>query len=397
MKNKILEISRELHDEITALRREIHVNPELGFKEKFTTIKIKESLECAGLEVLPLDMESGVLAILKGTKKKEGAPVTALRADIDALSIQECTNLDYSSANAGVMHACGHDGNLAVMVGVAHVLSRLKNEFSGVVKFIFQPAEETLLGACKMIDSGVLENPKVDYIFACHSWPYLPVGKIGIYSGSYMASADAFYIEVSAPGTHGGYPHCSPDPVSAATQMVQAINCIVSREIDTTDPAVISVCQINGGTSFNIIPNLVTLSGTIRCHSSENRQRLHSALKRVVAGVSSTCDCGYEIDILPLVPPVRNSAKAIDFVEQAAKSTLGEKWVAELTTPSMGSEDFSLYLEKVPHGAFIRVGNTVPGELSIPLHNNKFDYNDRSLPHAMAVMAQTVLDVQNSQ
>lgn len=394
MNNQIVEKCNELHDEISSLRHAIHANPELGFHEKFATKTIENSLKQAGLEIVPLDLDVGVVGLLQGTRKNINPLVTALRADIDALPIQELTGLDYSSTKPGTMHACGHDGNLAVMVGVAHVLSQIKDQFSGVVKFIFQPAEELLEGARKMISCGVLENPSVDYIFACHSWPDLPVGKIGTFTGNYMAAADSFEIKIMAPGTHGGYPHRSPDPVTAAAHAIQAINGIVSREIDAADTAVISVCTLNGGNSFNVIPNTVLLSGTIRSHSSQVQKKLHSALTRVVAGVASTHDCQCETNIKTLVPTVDNSPKAIDIIKQAVKNSIGEEWLEELDAPCMGSEDFSLYLEKVPKGAFIRVGNTSIGGPYIPLHNNRYNYNDQSLPHAMAVIAQTVLDLQ---
>lgn len=273
MSKKIFDKARELKKELIKIRQNIHQHPELAFKEIRTTIIIKEELKKLGITLIPLKSETGVYGLLKGEKKSSNETVTALRADIDALPIQEQSGVEYQSVNEGIMHACGHDGHTAILLGVAKMLSSMKSDFSGVVKFIFQPAEEVFGGAKMMVEEGVLLNPSVNTIVALHSYPQLEVGKIGIYDGVYMASADKFTIKIVGKGAHGAYPHRSVDPIVTAAQVVVALQVIISREIDALDKAVISICGIKGGRAFNIIPEIVTLVGTVRCHNPELRNK----------------------------------------------------------------------------------------------------------------------------
>ena len=327
MSKKIFDKARELKKELIKIRQNIHQHPELAFQEIRTTTIIKEELKKLGITLIPLKSETGVYGLLK---------------------------VEYQSVNEGILHACGHDGHIAILLGVAKMLSSMKSDFSGVVKFIFQPAEEVFGGAKMMVEEGVLVNPSVNTIVALHCYPLLEVGKIGIYDGVYMASADKFTIKIVGKGAHGAYPHKSVDPIVTAAQVVIALQEIISREINALDKAVISICGIKGGRAFNIIPEIVTLVGTVRCHNPELRNAIKEKMERIIKGVTSAYKCSYHFDYEFCVSQVINTPEINDLIAKAAKESLGEGKVEILDYPAMGSEDFSVYLEKVPNGAFFR-------------------------------------------
>lgn len=387
-------LAHELAGEMISFRRDLHRHPELAFQEERTTAKIKQALAAEGVETAELTAATGALGILRGEGPKGPGPVVALRADMDALPVEEKSGQDYSSLNPGVMHACGHDGNVAMVLGAAKILARMRGELSGVVKFIFQPAEETFTGAEAMIRAGALDAPPVEHIFALHSWPELPTGHIGLYPGAYMASADRFRISLRAGGTHGAYPHHSPDTVLAAAEMVQRLHCIISRELEAGRRAVLSVCMIHGGNAFNVIPRQVELTGTMRCLGAGVREQLAAAVERVVQGIASANACQWDLAVERQVPPLTNSPEALEAVRASAERVLGPGWVENLANPSMGSEDFAFYLERVPRGALVRVGITPPGAEPTPLHSDRFVFDDGALENGMTVLAQTVLDLQ---
>lgn len=393
MSKKIFDKARELKKELIKIRQNIHQHPELAFKEIRTTTIIKEELKKLGITLMPLKSETGVYGLLKGEKKSSNETVTALRADIDALPIQEQSGVEYQSVNEGTMHACGHDGHIAILLGVAKMLSSMKSDFSGVVKFIFQPAEEVFGGAKMMVGEGVLKNPSVNTIVALHCYPLLEVGKIGIYDGVYMASADKFTIKIVGKGAHGAYPHKSIDPIVTAAQVVIALQEIISREIDALDKVVISICGIEGGRVFNIIPEIVTLVGTVRCHNPELRNAIKEKMERIIKGVTSAYNCSYHFDYELCVSQVINTPEINDLIAKAAKESLGEGKVEILDYPAMGSEDFSVYLEKVPNGAFFRLGITDTGKDPLIPHGNHFNFNDEAIPYGVAVLTQLILDL----
>jgi len=388
---EILQKACEIKEYLIQTRRHIHQNPELGFKEFKTTSFVKRELERMGIEVVPLNVETGVLGILRGEKKGLGA-VTAVRADIDALPVVEQTRLSYASRNEGVMHACGHDGHTAVLLGVGRLLSSMREKFCGSVKLVFQPAEEILGGAKNMIESGVLENPKVDAIIALHGWPWLENGKIGIFEGPYLASADKFKVKIiGSGGGHGAYPHTCADPVLASAHAVVALQSIVSREIDALDKVVISVCTLNGGKAFNIIPEEVRLSGTVRCLNENIRKTIEGRIDRIIKGIAATFGCKYELEYCYKVPMLVNDPEVIELLIRAANDVLGEGHVVQLDRPVMGSEDFSIFINNVTHGAFFRLGLTNPGEEPMIPHNAHYNFNDEALPIGVAVLTQFVL------
>ncbi len=389
---RVNELARELAGPMTSFRRDLHRHPELGFKEKRTSRAIESLLAQSGINIVPLGTQPGVLGVIEGRAALDSHPVTALRADMDALPLKEKTGLEYSSNYPDVMHACGHDGNTAMVVGAGIILSRLKESYGGTVKLIFQPGEETLRGAQCMIDQGVLDNPRVDRIFACHGWPWISTGQIGVYPGNYMACAGRFEIKITTSGNHGAYPHQAPDGLLTACEIVQRLNCVVGREVNALDSAVLSVCTINGGQAFNVMPDEVILTGTIRCLNETVETSLKAAIKRIVKGSAQTDRCGYSLAFEDLVPALCNSASGVAAVRAAARQIMPLEDLTVLSQSCMGAEDFSLYLQKVSEGAFIRVGVTPEGQEPVPLHNGSFNFDDQALERGMALLAQIVLD-----
>jgi amidohydrolase/hippurate hydrolase len=391
MSNKIMEEAFGIKDYVAEIKHQIHKNPELSMQEFETTRLVKKELEEMGIEMVPLASELGVLGIIKGTKPgNEG--VTALRADMDALPIQEETDVLYASQNDGVMHACGHDCHTAMLLGAAKLLNGKRDEFSGIVKLIFQPAEEGLGGSVHMINLGVLDNPKVDTIVGLHGKGEYPVGSIDLYSGNYMASADTFTSKVIGKGGHGAYPHKFNDTVLAASHVVVGLQGIVSRQIDAIDSAVISVCTINGGKAMNVIPGEVTISGNVRCQSKEVRDRIEGQMKTVIEGIATAYGCTAVLDYHYGIPPLSNDPDVVERARQAAFKIIGEENIIDIETPAMGSEDFAKYLEIIPHGAFIRMGIKEQGKEAPLYHNKSFVFSDEALPYGVAFFTQYVLD-----
>ena len=394
MKEQVWELVDELRDFMVDARRRIHQNPELGFKEFETTKFIVEELEAAGVEMIPLAMETGVLAIIRGTAEWKGEgepPVAGLRADMDALPIEEATGVPYSSKNKGVMHACGHDGHTAILMATAKALQKGRHLFSGTVKLFFQPAEETLYGAERMIKCGILENPSVDFVAALHGGIEVPLGAVGVYPGPYMASADIFKVKFSGKGTHAAYPHRGTDALSAAAQAVISLQMILAREVDANDRAALSVCQIHGGSAFNIVPQEVEIAGTVRCFTPDVRQKISGRLKAICETVAASYQCEAQVDYTFGIPPVVNDPRETERIAAAAAEVLGEEKVVRLAGPMMGSEDFAYFVEKVPAAVNFRLGLKTDGVVAA--HNPGFNFNDEALPMGMAVFVRYILDV----
>ncbi|MDP8945945.1 MAG: M20 family metallopeptidase [Actinomycetota bacterium] len=377
------EVEENFGEKIVALRRDIHREPELGFDTDRTAEKV-----LAALDGLPLDIETGVarngiVATLRGAGE---GPTVALRADMDALPIQEETDLPFASETEGRMHACGHDGHTSMLVGAAHVLSEMRDRLGGTVKFVFQPAEEGGGGGRVMVDEGVADD--ISSIFALHLWPGLPFGKVATKAGSIMAAADAFEMEITGSGGHGAMPHLAADAVVIAAQVVTTLQTVVSREVDPVKPAVLTVGEIGAGTAFNIIPEKAHLGGTVRTLDPDLRESMPGRIEALARGVAKGMRGDANLDYTFSYPVTVNDEGAADRVLGVAENLFGAESVLELPNPSMGGEDFAFFLEKVP-GAFIWLG---VGEDVSGLHTPQFAFDEEVLPRGSALLAALALE-----
>jgi len=369
-------------EDIVALRREIHKEPELGFDTKKTAEKVLAALDGLPLEIQTGVAENGIVATLKG----EGdGPTVALRADMDALPIHEETDLPFASGTDGKMHACGHDGHTSMLVGAAKALSGMRDRLNGTVKFIFQPAEEGGGGGRVMVEEGVADD--VNSIFALHLWPGLPFGVAATKGGPIMAAADAFEMTVRGSGGHGAMPHLAADAIVIAAQVVTALQTIVSREVDPVAPAVLTVGEIGAGSAFNIIPETARLGGTVRTFDTDLRERMPERIEELAKGVAKGMRGDAELDYKFSYPVTSNDAGAAKLALGVAGELFGEESVEELVHPSMGAEDFSYFLEKLP-GAFIWLG---VGDVS-GLHTSQFAFDEEILPRGAALLTALALE-----
>ncbi len=364
--------------EVIALRRELHANPELSLKEYNTSRRVREMLaRIPGLKILPPMMETDVVAVLNADR---AGPCLALRADMDALPINEETDVPYKSKVPGVMHACGHDGHTAVLVGTAMVLSQMAEALPGKVKFIFQPAEEDQGGANVLCERGVLESPKVDAAVALHSWPQQPVGYLTIRGGPATAANNEFHVTVRGRGGHGAQPHRCVDPIVASAQIITALQTLVSRSVAPLDSAVVTVGQIAAGTACNVIPNECRMKGTIRYYRPETGKMLQDSVRRIVEGTARALGAEAEVAILPGYPPLVNDVKLARLAESAANDLFGAEHVVTTEEPSMGAEDFAFFAQRVP-GMMFRLGIRPENAATAPgLHHPSFNFNDAALP-----------------
>ena len=372
MKIKIREEIKNIKDEIYAIRRHCHRYPELSFKEFNTAETISEHLDKLGISHKKGIGKTGIV----GEINFGPGPTIALRADMDALPIQEENNLDYKSLNDGVMHACGHDGHMAILLGAANALSKNSKLKKGTVRFIFQPAEEGLGGAKYMIEDGCLD--KVDEIYGLHLWNYQLYGEVGIKNGPVMASADLFDIEVSGKGGHGATPQGTVDAIVVASNLVTMLQTIVSRNTNPLESTVLSIGKIKGGHNFNIISDKVHMSGTTRAYTEENRTMIKQRMKEVIEGVSKSFGADIKLNYKDGYPPTVNHSSQVEKVLEAASSVVASG--AKNPYLSMGGEDFSYYLQNKP-GCFFFVGSA-PNEneiLSTPHHCSHFNIDERAL------------------
>jgi amidohydrolase len=372
MKIKIREEIKNIKDEIYTIRRHFHRYPELSFKEFNTAETISQHLNNLGISHKKGVGKTGIV----GEINFGPGPTIALRADMDALPIQEENNLDYKSLNDGVMHACGHDGHMAILLGAANALSKNSKLKKGTVRFIFQPAEEGLGGAKYMIEDGCLD--KVDEIYGLHLWNYQLYGEVGIKDGPVMASADLFDIEVSGKGGHGATPQGTIDAIVVASNLVTMLQTIVSRNTNPLESTVLSIGKIKGGHNFNIISDKVHMSGTTRAYTEENRTMIKQRMKEVIEGVSKSFGADIKLNYKDGYPPTVNHSSQVEKVLEAASSVVASG--AKNPYLSMGGEDFSYYLQNKP-GCFFFVGSA-PNEneiLSTPHHCSHFNIDERAL------------------
>jgi|YelNatPaOPRAMG01_1025707.scaffolds.fasta_scaffold00070_44 amidohydrolase len=384
MRDKILSLSTKIHEELIKIRRTFHQVPELAFEEYKTSKIVSRLLKENGIEVREGLARTGVVGLLHGRGQGK---VVALRADMDALPIAEETNLAFASKNKGVMHACGHDAHMAMLIGAAKILVQLSEDFPGTVKFIFQPSEERNPGGAKIMEEeGVLKDPDVDAIFGQHVTNELPVGKFGFKSGPLMASADEIYITVEGKGGHGAKPHNTVDPVVIASEIVLALQTTISRMRNPLKPSVLTIGAIHGGTAPNVIPNEVRLSATFRAMDETWRKRALNLIRKMCIDIAAASGARCICEISRGYPALQNSEPETSLASECARDLFGSKSTTTIE-PVMAAEDFSFFLEKVP-GSFwwIGVGNKKDGCIE-PLHSSKFNLDEKALQYGSALLA----------
>ena len=371
-------VSPSLIAEAIRWRRDFHACPELGYQEQETSRRVAELLASFGLQVHSGLAGTGVVATLENGP----GPVIGLRADMDALPITEQSDVDYKSRNPGVMHACGHDGHSAMLLAAAAHLAQTRR-FRGTVHFVFQPAEENLGGARKMVEEGLFARFPMDAIYALHNWPGMPLGQVAIGSGAMMASLDAFEITLTGKSCHAAMPERGADPIVAAAQLIMALQTIPSRRLSPQESTVVSITQISGGEAINVLPDKVVLRGTFRCLNNQVRERVRGLIESYVAAQPQVSDVEGKIAWYPGYPVTTTHPAEAQKVREVAIALLGESAVSWNGNPSMASEDFACMLEACP-GAYFWIGTD--GETaSKPLHNAGYDFNDALIPHGVAL------------
>jgi len=380
-------------EEIIEVRRRVHQYPELGFEEKKTAGLIAGHLRALGLDVTEGVGKTGVIGLLRGLQP---GPTLAIRADIDALPIMENTGLPFTSCRSGLMHACGHDAHVAVVLGTAMILKGFQSLLRGNVKFIFQPCEETPPGgAMEMIAMGVMEHPKVQGILGLHVNPLLPSGSIGVKYGTVMAAADMFKIVIRGMGGHGAAPHQAADAIVAAAAAIQALQTIASRRVDPSQPAVVTIGTIAGGCKSNIIADRVEMKGTVRTLCPKLRQRIPSLMEEIIKGTALAYNTEAELAYECGYPPLENSPAMVDLVREAALMVLGPEKVVEIQRSSMGGEDFAYFLQHCP-GAYFYLGVGKDNAVNHPWHHSQFDISETALAFGAATLARAAFDYLNS-
>jgi amidohydrolase len=387
LKTIIREKAEAISDWLVEIRRDLHENPEIGLEETRTSAMVAEKLNQLGLDVKTGIGGTGLAGFLSG---KTPGRVIAIRADMDALPIEEDTGLPFASRNQGVMHACGHDGHVAMALGAARILSEMRKDINGGIKFIMQAAEENYGGAKYMVEEGVLEDPKVDAIIALHINTAENAGKLIIKPGPIESSAGVFKVSVNGKGGHGSAPQACVDPIHIAAHIITALQTMIPRTLDARDPVVLSVCSIQGGTAFNVIPDSVQFGGTVRTLSNERQVEIPEKMEDIIRGITSTFGATYEFTYAPGAPATANEPKMTSLMQRAAAELWGEENVLDMGMPHMGSEDYSYYLQKVP-GVMGMLGARKEDGTVYPSHHSKFDFNERCLPLGAELLAATAI------
>ena len=374
-------------DDIIAIRRDIHKYPELGFDVHRTSELVAEHLKDLGFDVVTGIGKTGVVGDLKGNK---GGPTIGLRADMDALPIQETGDIPYCSVNDGIMHACGHDGHTAMLLGAATVLEQFQEQLKGNIRFIFQPAEEGGGGARYMIEDGCLDT--VDEIYGIHLWNYQKYGEVGVKDGPTMAAADEFAITIKGVGGHGATPQGTVDAVLVSAHLVTALQSIVSRNTNPLESTVVTVGQISGGQNFNVIADKVVLKGTTRAYTEDNRQMIKWRMEEIINGISRTFGADIKFTYMDGYPPTINNEIAYEKLKFSAEKVVGNG--CGLPYLSMGGEDFSYYVQKIP-GCFFFVGSAPTDRefLTVPHHCSHFDIDENALLVGSSIFVQLVEDL----
>ncbi len=382
----IKKIVKDHEDLFIKTRRDLHRIPEPAFREEKTSAYIIDYLEKEGFVPKTGIAKYGVTALLEG---KAPGSTLMIRSDIDALSMTEETGLEFASTHPGVMHACGHDGHMAMVLGAVTVLNKLKDQLKGNVKFIFQPAEEGPGGAKPMIEEGVMEDPHVDYAVGCHVWPLLSEGKIGVKSGPLMASMDRFDVKIKGRGGHGAMPHLCIDSLEIATQVVSALQRLISRESNPLVPNLLTVGQFNAGTAFNVIPDEAVFCGTTRTFDKDVWNAWPETFERVLKGICKARGAEYELMYQTGYPPLLNDAEMANKIKNIASQVVGRENIVE-PEPTMGGEDMAFFLEKAK-GCFFFLGSG--NDSGIPVHNSKFTFNEKILADGVEVFIRAALSL----
>lgn len=378
-------------DKLVQFRHDIHQHPELGFCEHETSRKVQAYLDDLGVEYVSGIGKTGIVAWIKGNT--EGSDRTVgLRADMDALPLEETSGVDYSSKNKGCMHACGHDGHTTMLLGAVEHFHN-NRDFAGTIYFVFQPAEEGVGGGKAMVDDGLFDRFPMDEIYGLHNWPGLPVGKFGLIPGPLMASGDRIDVTIHGKGGHGGLnPHGCIDPVRIAADFINRAHTIISREVDPLSPAVLSICAIQSGdiSGFAVIPDTARMSGTLRSLDKDTRKVMVDALERLARSLEAYYGCTIELNIEDKFEVTYNEEAATDSATKVIRETFGAEALASNHKPTMGGEDFSYMLAACP-GAYIHLG-AGDEEHTHGLHNPGYDFNDKAIPYGVELLAGLALE-----
>ena len=377
-----------LEEQMTEWRRDFHMHPELAYQEVRTSGKVAEMLESWGIEVTKGLGKTGVVGVIKGSGD---GPSIGLRADMDALPIDEMNDTPWKSQNAGVMHACGHDGHTTMLLGAAKYLAETRN-FNGTVNVIFQPAEEGYAGAKAMMDDGLFEKFPCDQVYGLHNWPQMPAGSIAAVPGPIMAAADKFDITVRGKGAHGAMPQNGVDPIVIGSQIVTALQSLVSRSKDPIETAVISITMFHAGAAFNVIPEEAVLSGTVRTFNPEVQDLIEAGMKRIAEGIASGMGGSAEVDFRRGYPATVNHEAQTQLAADVAGGIVGPENVRNDVDPTMGGEDFAFMLNEKP-GCYLWLGQG-GGASSENVHHPQYDFNDSVLPIGASVLARLVEELQ---
>jgi amidohydrolase len=382
-----LSLPPELIEELIATRRDLHAHPELGFEEFRTASVAAQRLRSLGYEVYEGIATTGVVGVLRGAAPGK---TVMLRADMDALPLHEETGHAYRSKVEGVMHACGHDGHVAILLGAARLIAERSRELAGTIVLCFQPAEEGKGGAKAMVEEGLIERFGVERAYGLHLFSQLPTGVLGFCEGEFYASSDSIEITIRGEGGHGAAPHLSIDPILVAAEFVSAVQKVVSRQIDPLEPAVVTIAAIHGGTTHNVIPSSVTLLGTVRAFDPGVREAMAGRIERVLAGVCAASGARYDYSYLWRYPVTSNDRAQNAYVRGLGARTLGEERVVDAHR-HMGAEDFSFFAQRVPACYFV-LGCNGGRETSYPHHHDKFDLDEDALSTGVAIMTALALD-----
>ncbi|MBD1212971.1 MAG: amidohydrolase [Dolichospermum circinale Clear-D4] len=388
LKNVRLEI-RALQPQLVEWRRQIHQKPELGFQEKITAEFISQKLQNWGIEHQVGIAQTGIVAIIKGEKSTHGK-VLAIRADMDALPIQELNEVPYCSQRDGIMHACGHDGHTAIALGTAYYLHQHRQDLNGTVKIIFQPAEEGPGGAKPMIAAGVLNNPDVDAIIGLHLWNNLPLGTVGVRPGALMAAVELFRCTIFGKGGHGAIPHQTVDSLVVAAQIVSALQTIVSRNINPLDSAVVTVGELHAGTAVNVIADTAKMGGTVRYFNPDLAGFFKERIEKIIAGICQSHAANYDLDYIHLYPPVINDAQVAALVRSVAEEVIEIPIGVFSECQTMGGEDMSFFLQEVPGCYFFLGSANAEKKLDYPHHHPRFDFDETALPMGVEMFVRCV-------